>query len=98
MPPKEDPQAGQFDSEWGTKKAQKLITAMNENKQARTDYEDANKEFRELFRSYVTDTGLKAGDRVRMGKYVTKVTASAGGGTETKKWSSLGRGQITLLE
>jgi len=98
MPPKEDAQSGLFDNEWGSAKAKQLIKTMDANHAARDAFNDANDELGELFRAYVVDVGLKPGARVRIGKYVTTVTARAGGGTTMKKWSSVGRGQLKLLD
>ncbi len=98
MPPKEDPQAGQFDHDWGSRKVLKLIETMRDNDEARKAYDTAAKDFKELFAGHVEDSGLTAGTRVRMGKYVTTVTERSGGGTETKTWHSIGRSQIKLLE
>lgn len=96
--PKEDPQAGHFDHEWGSTKAVELIEKMRRFDEQRKAYATAAGEFKELFGGYVSDANLDAGTRVRMGKYVTTVTERSGGGTETRAWHSVGRSQIRLLE
>ena len=98
MPPKEDPQAGQFDHDWGNKDALKLIETMRRFDEQRKAHAVAAKALGELFTGYVLDAGLEPGTRVRIGRYVTTVTARSGGGHETKEWETVGRGQIKLLE
>ena len=95
----EDPQAGQFDHEWGSRKAVTLIETMRDNDEARKAYAKAAKEFGELFSGHAGDSALEAGTRVRIGKYVTTVTERSGGGGEPpREWYSLGRSQIKLLD